>query len=54
MLAAGGFGIDEIPAYRAAGAVAFGIGAPLLDANPAATRVKISRALTMARGDTTE
>ena len=30
MLAGGGFGIEEIPAYRAAGAVAFGIGAPLL------------------------
>jgi 2-dehydro-3-deoxyphosphogluconate aldolase/(4S)-4-hydroxy-2-oxoglutarate aldolase len=30
MLAAGGFGIDDIPAYRKAGASAFGIGFPLL------------------------
>ena len=30
MLAAGGFGVEEIPAYAKAGAIAFGLGAPLL------------------------
>jgi len=50
MLAGGGFPIDEIPAYRAAGAVAFGIGAPLLGADDAATRERIARALELARG----
>jgi len=54
MLAAGGFGIDEIPAYRAAGAVAFGIGAPLLADSDAATRARIGRALAMARGESAE
>jgi len=54
MLAAGGFGIEEIPAYRAAGAVAFGIGAPLLADDPVATGARISRALAMARGETSE
>lgn len=51
MLAAGAFGIDDIPAYRDKGAVAFGIGAPLLGADDAATRERIGRALQMARGD---
>jgi len=50
MLAGGGFGIEEIPAYRAAGAVAFGIGAPLLGADEPATRQRIARALELARG----
>jgi len=50
MLAGGGFGIEEIPAYRAAGAVAFGIGGPLLGADDAATRQRIARALELARG----
>lgn len=50
MLAGGGFGIDEIPAYRAAGAVAFGIGAPLLGVTPAETGWRIARALRLARG----
>ena len=45
MLAGGGFGIDEIPAYRAAGAIAFGIGTPLVGADEAETRVRIERAL---------
>jgi 2-dehydro-3-deoxyphosphogluconate aldolase/(4S)-4-hydroxy-2-oxoglutarate aldolase len=50
MLAGGGFGIEEIPAYRAAGAVAFGIGAPLVGADDAATRARVARALELARG----
>lgn len=49
MLAAGGFGIEEIPAYRAAGAQAFGIGGPLLGADEAETRRRIGRALELAR-----
>lgn len=51
MLAGGGFGIEEIPAYRAAGAVAFGIGGPLLGADDAATSRNIQRALALARGE---
>lgn len=43
MLAAGGFGIDEIPAYRRAGARAFGLAAPLL--------TDVPRALRFARGE---
>lgn len=54
MLAAGGFGIDEIPSYRAVGATAFGIGAPLLAGDPVATRARIARALAMARGEAAE
>ncbi len=50
MLAGGGFGIEEIPAYRAAGASAFGIGAPLLGPDAASTRERIARALALARG----
>jgi 2-dehydro-3-deoxyphosphogluconate aldolase/(4S)-4-hydroxy-2-oxoglutarate aldolase len=49
MLAGGGFGIEEIPAYRAAGAVAFGIGAPLLGATAEETRARVARALELAR-----
>jgi len=52
MLAGGGYGLEEIPAYRAAGAVAFGIGAPLLGADEAATRARVARALALARGAT--
>jgi 2-dehydro-3-deoxyphosphogluconate aldolase / (4S)-4-hydroxy-2-oxoglutarate aldolase len=51
MLAAGGFGIDDIPAYRQAGAVAFGIGFPLLagaEVHPEAVRERIARALRLA------
>ncbi len=51
MLAAGGFGIEEIPAYRAAGAVAYGIGGPLLGATPEETATRVRRALTLARGE---
>lgn len=50
MLAGGGFGIEEIPAYRAAGAVAFGIGAPLLAPDEEATSRNIHRALALAHG----
>jgi len=49
LLAAGGFGIEEIPAYRAAGAAAFGIGAPLLGPDPETTRDRVARALALAR-----
>ena len=50
MLAAGGFGPEEIPAYREAGAVAFGIGAPLLADDDAETLRRVGGALAMARG----
>ncbi len=50
MLAGGGFDIEEIPAYRAAGAVAFGVGAPLVGADEAETGRRIARALALARG----
>jgi 2-dehydro-3-deoxyphosphogluconate aldolase/(4S)-4-hydroxy-2-oxoglutarate aldolase len=50
MLAAGGYGIDEIPAYAKAGAIAFGIGAPLLGGDDGETRRKIARGLELARG----
>jgi 2-dehydro-3-deoxyphosphogluconate aldolase/(4S)-4-hydroxy-2-oxoglutarate aldolase len=51
MLAAGGFGVEEIPAYRAAGAVAFGIGQPLIGAGGDEARGRMARALTLARGE---
>ena len=54
MLAAGGFGVDEIPAYREAGAVAYGIGAPLIGAGGEEARSRISRALAFARGEDAE
>jgi|SRR5580693_5656238 2-dehydro-3-deoxyphosphogluconate aldolase/(4S)-4-hydroxy-2-oxoglutarate aldolase len=47
MLAAGGFGVDEIPAYRQAGASAFGIGYPLLAAAPGGP----ARVLRLASGE---
>ena len=52
MLAAGGFGVEEIPAYRKAGAIAFGLAAPLLGVGPdeAEARRRIERALALARG----
>lgn len=53
MLAAGGFTVEEIPEYRAAGATAFGIGSPLLDVDEEKTRLRIARALTLARGQET-
>ncbi len=49
MLAAGGFGVEEIPAYAAAGAIAFGIGGPLLGADDDETRSRITRGLHLAR-----
>ncbi len=51
MLAAGGFGVDEIPAYARVGAVAFGMAAPLLGAGPDETesRRRIGHALAIAR-----
>ena len=52
MLAAGGFEATEIPAYREAGAIAFGIGSQLLD-SPANedSRHRIQDALAAARGE---
>ncbi|HEY4589342.1 MAG TPA: bifunctional 4-hydroxy-2-oxoglutarate aldolase/2-dehydro-3-deoxy-phosphogluconate aldolase [Thermoanaerobaculia bacterium] len=52
MLAAGGFGVEEIPAYRQAGAIAFGLAAPLLGIGSGETeaRERIQRAITLARG----
>lgn len=50
MLAAGGFGVEEIPAYRQAGAVAFGLAAPLLGVGSGEARQRIERAITLARG----
>ncbi len=49
MLAAGGFGIEDINDYARAGAVAFGMGAPLLGADDEETRGRIARALAMAQ-----
>ncbi len=49
MLAAGGFGVEEIPAYAAAGARAFGMGGPLLGADEEETRRRIARGLELAR-----
>jgi len=51
MLAAGGFGIEEIPAYRAVGAVAYGIGGPLVGSTPDETARRVARALALARGE---
>lgn len=51
MLAAGGFGVEEIPSYRAAGAVAFGIGAPLIGPGGEEGRRRMARALALARGE---
>lgn len=50
MLAGGGFGVEEIPAYRAAGAIAFGMGPTLLGRDDEETRRRIVRALALARG----
>jgi 2-dehydro-3-deoxyphosphogluconate aldolase/(4S)-4-hydroxy-2-oxoglutarate aldolase len=53
MLAAGGFGVDDIPAYGRAGAIAFGMAAPLLGVGSDETeaRRRVTRALAFARGD---
>jgi 2-dehydro-3-deoxyphosphogluconate aldolase/(4S)-4-hydroxy-2-oxoglutarate aldolase len=52
MLAAGGFGVEEIPGYQRAGAIAFGLAAPLLGVgvDEAEARRRIARALELARG----
>jgi 2-dehydro-3-deoxyphosphogluconate aldolase/(4S)-4-hydroxy-2-oxoglutarate aldolase len=50
MLASGGYGPEEIPAYRKAGASAFGIGAPLLARDEAETLRRIAGAVALARG----
>ena len=50
MLAAGGFGPEEIPAYREAGAVAFGIGPQLLASSDEESLRRIAGALALARG----
>lgn len=50
MLAAGGFSVEEIPAYRGAGASAFGIGAPLIADDEEGTRQRIALALRLAKG----
>ena len=50
MLASGGYGPEEIPAYREAGACAFGIGAPLLARDEAETLRRIAGAVALARG----
>lgn len=51
MLAGGGFGIEEIPAYLEAGASAFGIGPPLVGGDRQETTVRCARALALAIGD---
>jgi 2-dehydro-3-deoxyphosphogluconate aldolase / (4S)-4-hydroxy-2-oxoglutarate aldolase len=53
MLAAGGFGVEEIPDYARAGAQAFGLGAPLLGAGTDQVRPRVARALRLARGQET-
>jgi 2-dehydro-3-deoxyphosphogluconate aldolase/(4S)-4-hydroxy-2-oxoglutarate aldolase len=53
MLAAGGFGVEAIPEYRAAGASAFGIGSPLLGPDDNTSLENIGRALQLARGEGT-
>lgn len=53
MLAAGGFGVEEIPVYRDAGAVAFGISAPILGSDEPASHHQLERALQLARGQET-
>jgi len=53
MLAAGGFPMDDIPAYRAAGASAFNLAGPLLGTDLPSTeerRQRVARALALARG----
>lgn len=49
MMASGGYGIEEIPAYATAGAEAFGIGGPLLGADDEESRRRIARGLELAR-----
>lgn len=49
MLAAGGFGPEQIPSYRDAGAVAFGIGAQLLADDDDESVRRVAGALALAR-----
>lgn len=49
MLASGGYGVEEIPAYAAAGASGFGIGGPLLGADDEESHRRIARGLELAR-----
>lgn len=49
MLAGGGFSVDQIDDYARAGAIAFGIGGPLLGADDEESRGRIARALALAR-----
>jgi len=49
ILAAGGFGPEEIAEYRSAGATAFGLGAQLLGEDSSSSRQRISQALEAAR-----
>jgi len=49
MLASGGFGPEEIPAYREAGAIAFGIGAQLLAGSDEETLRRVAGAVALAR-----
>lgn len=49
MLAAGGFGIEEIPAYRAAGAAAFGMGPPLIGSSERETMARVQHAIGLAK-----
>ncbi len=51
MLAAGGFGVDEIPIYREAGACAFGMAAPLVLGSAGSARDNVAHALKLARGE---
>lgn len=52
MLAAGGFGVESIPDYRRAGAIAYGLGgAQLLGGDTAGGGDRIHRALALARGE---
>jgi len=52
MQAAGGFGVEEIPAYARAGAIAFGLAAPLMGVGKGETEARrgVERALALARG----
>jgi 2-dehydro-3-deoxyphosphogluconate aldolase/(4S)-4-hydroxy-2-oxoglutarate aldolase len=56
MQAAGGFGVEEIPAYAKAGAIAFGLAAPLMGVGKGETEARrgVERALTLARGASPE
>ena len=52
MQAAGGFSVEEIPAYARAGAIAFGLAAPLMGVGKGEEEARrgVERALALARG----